>query len=408
MGFQTGTVAYLNDLLDLFATFLAANGWTIDGNWREPMLTSIGTSIGPGGSEPLYNWRWGRRVHASKGTLHISMQDVWQTKDIVYGTNTGIPGGQITEGPQISAAISSSIDPQPGTPAQPYTGMPSLFPTYPQPGTPSSVNAIVRTVSMPLPQVVSQPTGSWKASTGGSEPIIDLPAAFGPTGGSPSPCPYWFMCDASGDNVIMCVTRPGDDPHIPLTSYLYFGKIAKEGTWNGGEYIGAPHGNNDAWVNTDHFKAHRWGPPGSMMDGLNCHTLLHIEIDSFVGANRYAALQTSEDNNIWTGRHFSSTTALVPKPGDPTGTVLGIEQNGVWYGNARLRRSILASGAPGLPTYWVAKRDAVNGIQLYSILGVLPNIYQANTTGFAPGEEYTDKNGTTYVVFDGFMVKKVP
>lgn len=412
MAFQTGTVANLNDLLNEFAIFLGANGWTIVGNWREPMTMTVAPTGGGGsGSEPVYHWRWARRVHASKGTLHISMQDVFVTKDIVYGTNTGIPGGQLAAGPQISAAISSSINAQPadhppGDP--PYTGPPSFFPTYPQPGTPGSVNGIVRTVTMPLPHIVSQPDGTWVASTGGGEGPIDLPAPFGNPGGAAVPCPYWFMCDATGDNVIMCVLRTGDLSYIPLTSYLYFGNIAKEGTWPGGEYLGACHGNNGAWVNTDTYRANRWGPPGSMMDGGSVHTLLHIEIDSFVGAGRYAGLETTEDVNIWTGRHFSSTTALVPKSGDPAGGVFGIEQNGLWLGAARFRRSILASGAPLWPTYWVAKRDAVNGVQLYSILGVLPNIYQANTEGFAPGEQYVDKNGVTYVMFDGFAVKKVP
>lgn len=405
MGFQSGTVVNLNDLLDEFATFLAANGWTIVGNWREPMTMTVSpTGGGMTGDEPVYHWRWARRVHASKGTLHISMQDVFTTKDIIYGTNTGIPGGQLNAGPQISAAISSSINAQPSTPAQPYHGPPSFFPDYPQPGTPTSVNAIVRTVTMPLPHIVDQPAGSWVASTGGGEAPIDLPAAFGNPGGSAVPCPYWFMCDASGDNVIMCVVRTGDLSYIPIVSYLYFGKVEKQGTWNGGEYIGACHGNNGAWVNTDTFKANRWGPPGSMMDGTSVHTLLHIEIDSFVGANRYAGLQLSEDNNIWTGRHFSSTTLLSPKPGDPAGGIFGTQDNGVHYGTARFHKSSLMNGAPMLPTYWVAKRDN----DLYSILGLLPNIYQAETTGFAPGEEYTAKDGTIYVVFDGFAVKKVP
>lgn len=406
MAYQTGTVANLNDLLAEFATFLAGAGWTIVGNWREPIVMFTSISFPPGGPQTTYHWRWGRRLHVSKGTKFISMQDAYITKDIVYGTNPGTLGN-LANGPQISASISSSINAQPadhppGDP--PYTGMPSMFPTYTQPGAPGSVNGIIRTVTMPLPSVVAQPAGTWIAGLGGGEAPIDLPAPFGAPGGAADPCRYWFMSDATGDNVIMCTVRTGDLSYIPLVSYLYFGSLRKGGVWPGGEYLGACHGNNGAWVTTDTFRANRWGPPGAMHDGNGIHTLLHIEVDAFVGANRYAGLSTNQDPNVWTGRKFSSTTLLVPKAGDPSGGVFGIEQNGVHYGTARLRRSALYEGAPMWPTYWMILRD--NG--LYSTLGVLPNIFQANTQGFAPGEEYPAKDGTTYVMFDGFAVKKVP
>jgi hypothetical protein len=404
MAYQTGTVANLNDLLAEFATFLLGAGWTIVGNWREPMLMSISTS----GSPPVstYHWRWGRRLHVSKGGKFISMQDAYTTKDIVYGTNPGTLGS-LANGPLISAAISSSINAQPadhppGDP--PYIGPPSLFPTYPQPGTPGSVNGIVRTVTMPLPSLVGQADGTWRAETGGSESPIDLPAPFGVPGGAALPCRYWFLSDATGDNVIMCALRGGDLSYMPTVSYLYFGDLQKGGPWSGGQYLGACHGNNGAWVTTDTFRANRWGPPGAMHDGVGIHTLLHIEVDTFVGANRYAGLSTNQDPNVWTGRTFSSTTLLTPKPGDPAGGVFGIEQNGVHFGTARLRRSSLYDGAPMWPTYWMILRD--NG--LYSTLGVLPNIYQADTTGFAPGDDYVAKDGTHYIIFDGFAVKKVP
>lgn len=403
MAYQTGTVANLNDLLDTFATFLGANGWTIVGNWREPMLVSIGAFGGPP-PEPVYNWRWARRLHVEKGSLHISMQDFWGTKDIEYGNN-----GTLNNGPGISASISASIAAQPadsGLDPSAYDAIgPAQFPTYTQAGAPGSVNGIIRTVIMPLPSVTGQPTGSWRASTHLMAPTGDpLAAPFGIPLGAADPARYWMFADASGDNVVLCVLRADDLSYIPLVSYLYFGKVIKGGVWTGGEFLGASHGNNGGVVTTDVHRANRWGPPGAMVDGFGIHTLLHIEVDAFVGANRYAGLSTNQDNNIWTGKKFSSTSLLVPKASDPSPGVFGVEPNGVHLGTARLRRSAVYDGAPMWPTYWMIKRD--NG--LYSTLGVLPNIFQTNSQGFAPGEEYPAKDGTVYVIFDGFAVKKVP
>lgn len=408
MAFQTGTVANLNDLLDAFATFLLGAGWTIDGNWREPMVMSIGSISGPGGTVDNFIWRWARRLHAHKGTKFISLQDFYISKDLYYGTQGGVA---LSDGPGICGSISTSINAQPVDDVNLATyssGPPSLFATFAQPGSPTSVNAITRTVIMPLPTVTSQPSGDYHPPTGGMNDngIVGLPAPFGPNAGAPSPCPYWFMSDASGDNVIMVVLRGGDLPYISKTPYLYFGSVTKGGAWPGGNYIGACHGNNFAFVPADHFRANRWGPPGAMSDGSSCHSLLEIEIDTFVGAHRYAGMSTIADNNIRTGRTFSSSAVLRPKNelGDPTSDVGGLEQNGIHYGITRTRKSSLAQAAPLLPIYWVAKRD--NG--LFSLLGVVENIYQAHTYGFAPGTEWVDRNGNTYVVFDDFAVLKVP
>lgn len=407
MTFQTGTVTNLNDLLDQFATFLAAAGWTIVGNWREPMLMSIGTFVGPGGSEPDYVWRWGRRLHVQKGTKCISMQDFYVTKDIEYGTN-----GTLNAGPGIAASISTSINAQPAIQplASDYDGTgPAQFPTFTQPGASGSVNGIIRTVIMPLPTLVSQVGGTWRASTHVmSETVVGLPGPFGVPGGAAIPLPYWFMSDATGDNVIMAVLRGGDAAFINRTPYLYFGELRKGGVWTGGNYLGASHGNNNCFISAATFGTPRFGPPGAMADGFSIHTLLRADVDSFI--NKYIGLSTNIDPNVQTGKSFSSTTSLLPKNdlGDPSSGVFGIEANGLWYGSLRFRRSIVGNAAPLLPTYWVAKRDVINGVQMYSLLGVLPNIYQAETTGFSPGTEWAARDGTVYVIFDGYAVTKVP
>lgn len=418
MSFSTGTVTNLNDLLNTFATFLASVGWTIDGNWREPIYTHTLT----GGLEPVYHWRWGRRLHVHKGTKYISMQDFYLSKNLPYGsiiTLSGSPPANVITGPGIAAAISTSFLAQPSEPVDlnDYDAVgPVTSPEFAtQPGVPGSVSGIVRTVVMPLPAVVSQDTGTWKNSEFNMvETTPGLPAPFGDRGGSAIPCKYWFMADATGDNVIMVVLRDrGDLSYIPITPYLYFGTIEKEGTWTGGNYLGACHGNNNPFTSNllgwEGFQANRWGPPGSMMDGTSVHTLLRIDIDSFTGAGKYAGLQLNENNDCWTGRHFSSTSAMVPKAGDPAGGIFGVEQNGIWLGTARTRRSILWNGAPMWPTYWVAKRDITNGVTpMFSVIGRLPNICQTNTQGFAPGNTVIDNSGEEWVVFDGFAVRKVP
>jgi hypothetical protein len=58
----------------------------------------------------------------------------------------------------------------------------------------------------------------------------------------------------------------------------------------------------------------------------------------------------------------------------------------------------------GLPAYLSIQRDS--GLQ--SLIGSIPNVYQAKTFGFPFGYETVAPNGDPYVIFDGFMIKKVP
>lgn len=415
MSYQTGTVAHLNDLLDVFATFLAAAGWTIVGNWLEPMFTFAGTSGIP--AQPTSYWRYARRVHASKGAMFVSMQDFYIGPQWYQYASNGGAG----IGPSIALHMGTGFSGgSPGVTADhelhhDYDGTgPSTFGTFSGPGGPITMSGRGCTAIMPLPSVVGQVTGKWLSGAMGmslSGPIEDpqdetLPALFGVPEGAIIPCKYWMFADATGDNVLLATLRNREDlAVVPVVTYLYFGTLQKEGTWTGGQYFGATHGNN--WVYTGVWtgtyqgqQVVRFGPPGAMADELSVHTFLRADIPGVISSG-WLGLCTTTNPTGWTGGKLSSTTLMAPKSFFESPR--GLEQNGVHYGTMRYRRSISGNAAPLLPTYWTTQLP--NG--LYTILGLLPNIFQANTLGFGPGTETLGPDGNTYVIFDDFAVRKV-
>jgi hypothetical protein len=417
MPFQTGTVAQVNDLLDTFATFLTAHGWTVLQNYKRPITyQQAETALDPPpGTEPLYMWRTARNLVVTKGTVTIIMEDFWMTAARVYGNFSG------GWGPGIAATVIDAAGSGPGFFDADFpdfhsydTSGPAFFGPTDLGGAqaPRSVNgARQKTVIMPLPSMVTQATGTWKASTHIMSPagVTNFPGNFGVPGGAAVPATYWMMCDATGDNVVLVVLRDrGDLDSIRQTPYLFFGtSIKKGGAWTGGQYLGASHGNDTVWTNNSTpveytaFRTVRFGPPGSMMDGAESHMFVRANVDSFTGAGKWLGLCNTADGNVTTGRNMSSTTVMIPKAPD-VGGAAGITPNTIHLGTMRGRLSTLGSGAPMFPTYLVVQRD--NG--LYSILGALPHIFQANTAGIAPGFEWTDKSGQAFMIFDGFAVRK--
>lgn len=413
MPYQTGTVAQVNDLLDAFATFLAANGWTVLQNYKRPITYQTATVplSPPPGTEPEYIWRTARNLVVQKGTCTIVMEDFWMTPARTYGTFFG------GWGPGIAATITNgggsglfdsdfpdfhSMD----------TGGPAFFGPSALAGgdAPMSQNGVfAKTIIMPLPSITSQASGTWKASTHVMSPagVTNFPAIFGGPGGAAAPATYWFFADATGDNVAMVVLRDrGDLATINLTPFLFFGtSIKKGGAWTGGRYLGGPHGNDNAWTNNSvpvdytAFQTFRFGGPAQMMDGGDVTMFLRADVDTFI--NKYLSLTTTVNGAITTGRKFSSTTIMNPKDASQAA---GVEPNTVNVGAMRARRSTLGSGAPMFPTYLVVQRD--NG--LYSLLGAIPSIFQANTTGIAVGMEWNDKSGQAFMIFDGYAIRKDP
>lgn len=395
MSYAAGTVLTINSLLDSFATFLAAAGWTIVGNWREPYLVST--------TGPTSNWRYARRLLISKNNKALSLQDFYLTSNIQYGTAGGTPlGGNQRNGPGIAMIAGSAVTGGAGgnDAAHPLTGYDSIGPAT-SPSFAADVSApvasttgVLRTVIMPLPAVTHQDTGSWLVGGPMVTDGVEV-APFGTPGGSAIPMQYWMLADSTGDNVILVVLHDG--LVTPKTTYLFFGDLRKSGPWTDtGVYFGASHANIEAFTGVDALghEVYRFGPPAAMADGFP-NLFVHLDVDTTTGkwpSNANVAL------NPGTGRRLSSTTEMVAS------SPLGIIANSVHYGTLAQRRGSLSDGAPLLPTTILAERDS----GLWSVIGDIPTIFAARSVGFAPGSEWTDGAGRTFVVFDGFAVLKVP
>lgn len=414
MSYQTGTIAKLNDVLNVLATFLAANGWTIGGNWNEPMY--VRTISGD------LRWRYGRRIYATKGTMAISAQDFYYTHTVTYGTFSGAGAGA-TVGPGIAITVGTAVGgvgggTDAGHPLSGYnlTG-PAAFPTFQDIlGVPQSASGVTRTFIMPLPDCVSHPMGSYNGGLNDMQPTFaasnpsgdpTLPTFFGPIGGAATPMKYWLIADSAGGNIMMVVDRTGYDlSTICTTPYLYFGDMSAEkgGAWTGGQYLGASLGCNETFliVAGEFNHVNRFGPPGALRDTGSLTTVLKAQIDGFDG---WVGLGNNLGNTVWTGRNFNSTTMLEAKVGDPNSALLGIVNHGALFTTLRSRGSTLANGPVCLPTYWLAQRDNT----LWSLLGVLPDVYQAKTKGMYPGKVVLlDDAVTQMIYFDGFAVKVHP
>jgi hypothetical protein len=79
-------------------------------------------------------------------------------------------------------------------------------------------------------------------------------------------------------------------------------------------------------------------------------------------------------------------------------------KTGFGYASLRGLSSSVGDAAVGYPEFLTIQRDS--GLQ--SMIGALPSVRQAHTFGFPVGTETQDAAGNTWVVFDGFMIRKVP
>lgn len=424
MTLQTGMITNLNDVLNVLATFLAAHGWTIDGNWLEPVFVRNQIVATPSPPLPAEEWwRYGRRLHAHKGPLYIHAQDFWYTYNFAYGTvnNFGLVGA--LQGPGIALTVATGVDPVTvaGFPLSHYNSSGPADPNFfTQPGVPVNNVGTPRTTIMPVCNIVSQPLGRWRpAIPGGPNAIMDatdpmsnpggdplLPAPFGAPGGAAAPMKYWLLCDAAGDNVIMVVDRSGVDyPEIGNTPYLYFGDMSatKGGAWAGGIYGGASHGCNNVWniVLNEYHHCTRFAPPGGQRDSGGAPCFLMLDADGYSG---WYTLGNHGGNG--TGHEFTSTTVLTAKPGDANRDPLGLQDPGILPMTLRYRDTTVAPGPPMLATYWAIRR--ANG--LWSMIGILPEIYQARVKGASLGTVASMPTGTKEAIyFDGFaVVSEIP
>jgi hypothetical protein len=386
VSYQTGTVTNINDLLDTFKTFLVGAGWTVHSWWREKMMMGVFT-----GGIPLhdeYSYRFGVRLSVSKGTKHVLMQDFYITHDFLYGTNGGTfpkngPGIAVIMG--AAAAATDFVD---GA----IHGGVALFPTFTTPATVPETNIMV----CPLPSVTHQDSGTWDPSDVNHPLGIDdgtLAAPFGPVGGAPVPMPYWMFADATGDNVVLVVLH--DNTTTLRTTYICFGDLLKAGNWNGGTYLGASHATVNAFTGLDGpgHAVNRFGPPGAIADdgGITFSVRITDPVDSTLAG--WFGLGGG-------GRRIISSAEMDIQGVGPT----GLRTGSFGFGILRTLRSSVVDGAPGLPVYLAIQRDS----GLLSLIGTLPNIYQAKSAGFVPGTDTLAQNGDAVVVFDGFSVKKVP
>jgi hypothetical protein len=395
MAYQSGTFTNLNDVLSTFATFLVSVGWTLHSNFREPMMFGVPDHrTTPPPPHDVYSFRYAWRVSASKGNKFIAMQDFYITHDGTYGTSGG---GFPINGPGIAAVIGTAagatVTEADMATAHPswYHGMPAIM----NPEGPVTLVSFVGDVTnpstnfiMPLPSVVGQDNGTW--STGDFLFVQDniLAAPFGPVSGVPAPAPYWMMSDAGGDNVMLVVLH--DNTTTLKTTYLGFGDMVKAGAWAGlGTYMLASHCNTNAFTgDVSGHGINNFGPPASVMNDTGITLAVRCDVDTDV--NNWAKLGLG-------GRRLSSSAVI--EQGLP-----GLQGGQFQFGTLRTLQSSLVNGATGLPLYIVVLRDS----GLWSLVGNIPNVFQAKTAGFTPGTNTLAGDGTAMVVFDGFTVRKFP
>lgn len=387
MAYQTGTFTNLNDVLDGWKTFLAANGWTIRAWWRERMKMS--TFLGGIPLHDLTSYRFGVRLSASKGNKHFVAQDFYITHDILYGTN----GGAIQRaGPGIAIMMSGTTVPLTDIDGAVHGVGVADFPSYTGVATAPSSSIFI----MPLPAVTAQTSGTLDPQDVNHTDGIDdgtLLAPFGPAGGAAVPAKYWMFSDASGDNVALVMLH--DNTTTLKCTYWVMGDINRAGDWAAASpFIACSHSNLAAFLGTDSpgHAIFRFGAPGSIMDdfGITCAVKMPIVDSSAAGWNGIGPA----------GRRLQGFAEMPIQGG--TGP-LGLK-TGMGYNTLGIVKASLEDGAPGLPLFLVVRRD--NG--LLSMIGAIPNIYQANTFGFPMGTETLDKAGTTQVIFDGFFITKTP
>jgi hypothetical protein len=435
MAYQTGTIDKLNDVLAVLRDFLLAQGWTANVNYREPILLNrvVDHRTSPPPPHDVYHWRWGRRLAMSKGTKFFSAQDFYLTADFNYGTNVGWangPGISIVAGtssantmdePTMTAQItavqgaqadwyrhytlaSDGVTPVFGQNMQGPIQIPTFY---------NDVNQSSAVMVMPLPQVIYQENGTWSTGdffwvnspgpSSSTHPLNDteLYAPFGDSGtGFAKPMKYWLMSNPADDSWMMVILH--DTVSLSLkTAYMGMGTIRKAGNWAGtGDYLCASKSNLNAFTGADVFtysieghEINRFGPPGAIADDGGGHFAVFMPVVDSTGAGwRY----------IGTGaRRILSTTEmdLIPGSVNPLGLKTGFGFSGL-----KSIKSSMVDAAVGLPAYLSIQRDS--GLQ--SLIGSIPNVYQAKTFGFPFGYETVAPNGDPYVIFDGFMIKKVP
>jgi hypothetical protein len=420
MAFQTGTIANLNDVLRTLRDFLSAQGWTTHVNYRQPMLLNR-INDHRAGPPPfdVFHWRWNQRLAMSKGTKFFTAQDFYLQGYALYGTGGA---GNFTNGPGIAicagtAAANDGVDEASiGAlhPAwyRPYTlAGDGVTPVYAQdlagpPIFPDFNTDVVNPTAvmvMPLPMVTGQENGTWATGdffwvNGYPNNDTELPAPFGVPGGPAVPIKYWLFHDAN-DNWMMVLVHDTIAATIK-TVYMGMGTINKAGNWAGnGEYLVAARAAANAFTGTDvttypllGHEINRFAPPGAVADDGGATLAVRLPgVDADGAGPFWYYLGTG-------GRRILSTAEMEVIITGPLGSKSGLGFRSMIGGSS------MVNAAMGLPVYLTIVRDS--GLQ--SMIGSLPGIRQAHTFGFPFGYETLSPNGDTWVVFDGFIIKKVP
>lgn len=200
---------------------------------------------------------------------------------------------------------------------------------------------------------------------------------------------YWMFADAAGDNVHLVALKQSG-----VYTHLGFGDMIKPDAYTGGFYCLGTRHYAGAFLNGPGVTTQN-GPPGSAWG------LLRASVDSLPNYWHMINANVAAPGAALPGKRVNPSTA-------PTlGATWGASEH-ISYGAFRLRaRSTRTQGLVLLPTHWMIERDfggAISGGG-WSFAGTVPDVFQCNSTGFAPGEQY-DISTDEYIVFPEFAVRK--
>jgi hypothetical protein len=207
---------------------------------------------------------------------------------------------------------------------------------------------------------------------------------------------YWMFADAAGDNVVLVGFKTAG-----VYSHLYFGDIIKVQAWVGsGVYFGASSAMNGGVLDADGTSVMP-APPAAIASN-KAIALLKCDVDSWVGKWVSLTHQSGLTSPSSSGKGMQATAHRVGASDEQFDNI------GFWS-----LRTNAASSRTGalimLPILWLVERDFGGALAGggYSLVGTIPNIFQAQTAGFVPGAAFTISTDP-YIVFPGYAIRKFP
>jgi hypothetical protein len=207
---------------------------------------------------------------------------------------------------------------------------------------------------------------------------------------------YWMFADATGDNVVLVAFKTAG-----VYTYLYFGDIIKVQAWNGnGVYFGASSPMPGSVLDADGTSVMP-APPAAIASN-KAVGFLRCDVDSFAGKWTSLTHTSGATSILSTGKAMQATAHRVGASDQ--------QFDNIGYWSLRTNAASSRTGALiMLPILWLVERDfggALSGGG-YSLVGTIPNIFQAQTAGFVPGAAFSISTDP-YIVFPGFAIRKFP